>query len=346
LSIASSSITIAGAGSVGCYIGGCLAAAGGEVVLLGRADLMHAIALNGLRISDRDGRDLTLTRGRIKTTTDPATALQRAGLVLVTVKSGDTTAMARLVRQHAPPGGTVVSLQNGVDNGATIARTLGTSARIVAGMVPFNIIQSRDPGDVPHMHRATGGRIHIAAGAPQLARTLDSPGAPVVTHGDMEALAWGKLVLNLNNALNALSGLPLKQELADRRWRLILAAQAEEALAAMRATGIKPARVDGVDPRTMPFGLRLPDLLFRLAARAMLAVDASARSSMWEDLQRRRPTEIASLQGAVIALAAKAGTPAHVNIRVRDLVRDAEQSGNGSPGLSPEEVAGPVVALT
>lgn len=346
LSIAPSSLTIAGAGSVGCYLGGCLAAAGRDVTLLGRPDLMHAIALNGLRVSDRDGRDHTLPGGRLQTTTDAATALGRASLVLVTVKSADTPAVAQLIAQHMPHGGTVVSLQNGVGNTDVIARALGSSACIVAGMVPFNIVQTRDAGDVPHLHRATSGRVHIASGTPQLARTLDVPGAAVVTHEDMSSVAWGKLVLNLNNALNALSGLPLRLELADRRWRLILAALAEEALLAMKASGIKPARIDGVDPRMLPFGLRLPNALFRVVARAMLAIDPSARSSMWDDLQRRRPTEIANLQGAVIALAAKTGTPVPVNARVRDLVRAAESSGKGAPGLAPDDVAGGLLALT
>jgi len=39
-------------------------------------------------------------------------------------------------------------------------------------------------------------------------------------HSDMASVQAGKLLLNLNNALNALSGLPLVTELADRRWRL------------------------------------------------------------------------------------------------------------------------------
>lgn len=346
MSISPSGITIAGAGSVGCYLGGCLASAGRDVTLLGRHDLMHAIAVNGLRISDRDGRDRSLPPGRVATTTDPATALAPARLILVTVKSTDTAAMARLVAQHAPAREIVVSLQNGVGNPGVLARSLGTSARIVPGMVPFNIVQTRDAGDVPHMHRASSGRIHIAAGVAHLARTLETPDARVITRRDMDRVAWGKLVLNLNNALNALSGLPLRDELSDRRWRRILAVQAEEAVGAMRAAGITPARIDGVDPRSMALALRLPDMLFRLVARATLAIDATARSSMWEDLQRRRPTEIASLQGAVIALAAKSGLPVPMTVRVHDLIRAAERGGKGSPMLSPEDVAGTVLAVS
>lgn len=344
-SITPSSITIAGAGSVGCYIGGCLALAGHDVTLLGRPDLMHAITVNGLRITDRDGRDATVPAGAIRTTTDPATALGAASLIAVTVKSAATEDMARSIARHSPRGATVVSLQNGTRNAALLGNVLGTAANVMPGMVPFNIVQTRDAGDIPHLHRATSGRIHIAAGTPRVARLLDVAGARVVTHADMTAIGWGKLILNLNNALNALSGLPLQRELADRRWRLILAAQATEALHALRASGLAPARIDGVNPRLMPFGLRLPDTLFRIAARSMLAVDPQARSSMWEDLERRRLTEIDVLQGAVIDLATRAGTAAPVNERVRHLIRVAQSAGEGSPGLAPEDVAGELVKL-
>lgn len=344
--IASTSITIAGAGSVGCYVGGCLALAGRDVTLLGRNDLMHAITLNGLHITDRDGRDRTITPSRLGTTTDPATALGRATLILVTVKSAATAQIAGLIRQYAPSGATVVSLQNGTTNASVLSRELGTSARVVAGMVPFNIVQSRDPDDVPHMHRATSGRVHVASGNQGLVARLGVKGAPVVAHPDMQAIAWGKLVMNLNNALNALCGLALKEQLADRRWRLILAAQAEEALTALKASHLRAARVDRTNPNFIPFGLRLPDWAFKLASVALPSIDPQARSSMWEDLERRRPTEIAYLQGAVIDLAAGVGTGARVNARVRDLIGAAETAGKGSPGLSPDVVAGGLVRLS
>jgi 2-dehydropantoate 2-reductase len=345
LSIASSDITIAGAGSVGCYVGGCLALAGRGVTLLGRPDLMHAIALNGLRITDRDGRDDVLRPGSIATTTDPASALTDAGVIVVTVKCADTAGIGRLVRQHAPSAVTVVSYQNGTTNSETLQRELGTRARVVAGMVPFNVLQTREAGDVPRMHRATSGRIHIAAGTPGLVKQLSVPGARVVAHADMTGIAWGKLVMNLNNALNALSGLPLQAQLDDRRWRLILAAQAEEALAVLRASGLKAARVDRTNPGLIAFGMRLPAGLFKLAALAMPSIDAQARSSMWEDLERRRPTEIDYLQGAILDLAAKSATPAPLTRRIRDLVRSAESARLGSPRLAPEEVAGGLVRL-
>jgi 2-dehydropantoate 2-reductase len=173
-----------------------------------------------------------------------------------------------------------------------------------------------------------------------LAGLLDVEGLGVETHSDMTAVLWGKLLINLNNALVALSGLPLASELADRRWRLILAGQIDEALAAMRASGIALARIGGLRPGLLPKLLRLPDWLFKRIARRMLAIDPQARSSMWDDLQRGRPTEIGELQGAVLRLAEKAGTAAPLLKRVTALVREAERQNLGSPALTPEAVSG------
>jgi len=189
------------------------------------------------------------------------------------------------------------------------------------------------------VHRASEGKVMIEDGG--LAGLLDVEGLAVESHGDMKAVLWGKLLMNLNNALVALSGLPLASELADRRWRLILAGQIDEALLAMKASDIEPARVAGLRPALLPTVLRLPDWLFKLLARRMLAIDPEARSSMWDDLQRGRPTEIGELQGAVIGLAERTGTPAPLLKSVTALVRAAEAARLGSPGLAPQQVAPP-----
>ncbi len=88
--------------------------------------------------------------------------------------------------------------------------------------------------------------------------------------------------MNLNNAPNALSNLPLAEQLADRKWRQLVADQMSEALNIMTAHGIERAKIQGVKPALLPWILRLPNFLFRVVARKMLAIDPRARSSMWE----------------------------------------------------------------
>ncbi|MGW6506255.1 ketopantoate reductase C-terminal domain-containing protein, partial [Streptomyces niveus] len=99
-----------------------------------------------------------------------------------------------------------------------------------------------------------------------------------------------------------------------------------EALAAYRAAGITPARLGPVAPGLTPYLLGLPDALFRRISAASLRIDAHARSSMWEDLQRGRPTEIDSLQGEIVTLAAAHGLRAPANARLAALVREAEST--------------------
>src|SRR5512141_3419147 len=117
-------IAIAGAGSVGCYVGGALAMAGREVTLLARARLAHPIAQHGIRISDLSGLDRHVPPHLLRVTSDPAQALCGADIVLVTVKAFDTAAMADLIARHGVPQAIVVSLQNGAGNAQRLAQRL------------------------------------------------------------------------------------------------------------------------------------------------------------------------------------------------------------------------------
>ncbi len=334
-------IVVAGAGSVGCYVGGCLALAGRDVTLLLRPALADAIARHGLRVSDLDGADRAVAPAGVRLATDPAAAFAEADIVLVTVKSGATEAMVGLIAEHAVSGATVVSLQNGVGNVDVLLARLGGMARVVPGMVPFNVVQTLGQGLPPRFHRATSGTVQMGAGVAGLREALAVKGVAVTESGDMAGVLWGKLLLNLNNALNALAGIPLAAELGDKRWRRLLARQIEEGLKVLKAAGVRPARIEGVPPGAVPRILRLPDWLFRRVAASMLAIDPEARSSMWEDLERRRATEIDHLQGAILALAAKTGVRAPLTERIVRLIKEAEAARAGSPGLTPEQVSGP-----
>jgi 2-dehydropantoate 2-reductase len=335
-----SCIIVAGAGSVGCYLGGCLAAAGRNVTLLLRQRLVEAIARSGLQVTDLDGSSRSAPPSALALATDASTALKGADLILVTVKCGATAEMGQLIARHAPENVVVVSLQNGIGNVRVLAEVLGPARRVVAGMVPFNVVQTLGGEAAPKFHRASSGTIRIGTGVPGLRDMLDVEGAPVVETPNIEGVLWGKLLINLNNALNALSDLPLAAELADRRWRILLSDQMREGLAALKAAGIKPGRVEGVHPRLIAFALRFPDTLFRLVARRMLAVSPEARSSMWEDLETSRRTEIDYIQGEIVRTAARVGRSAPLTERVMHLIKEAEGACRGSPGLRPAVVAG------
>jgi 2-dehydropantoate 2-reductase len=338
---ATTRIAVGGAGSIGCYAGGCLALAGRAVTLLARPRIAAAVGGNGIAIAGLDGGERKVGIPVLQAVADPAEAFAGAGLVLVTVKSGDTAEMGALIARHAPPDATVVSLQNGTGNAALLRQSLPATQRVVAGMVPFNVVQDETPDGRIVFRRTTSGDIHVEAGVPGLVDLLDVEGLQVAAAADMTAVLWGKLVLNLGNAINALCGLPLAEQLADRRWRMILAAQMDEALAVMRAAGIRPVAVGPLRPALLPYVLRLPDFLFRLLARRIIAVDPKARSSTLQDLDRGRRTETDEFQGAIVRLAGEAGATAPLSRLILERIRAAETAGKGSPHLSPDDLKPP-----
>jgi 2-dehydropantoate 2-reductase len=155
---------------------------------------------------------------------------------------------------------------------------------------------------------------------------------------DIDGVQWGKLLVNLNNALNALADLPLREQLAQRAWRMLFADQMAEGLAAIRAEGIRPVSSTPIPAGWIPSLLRLPDVVFTRVLAGAMKIDPEARSSMWEDLQRGRRTEIDYLQGVITAIADRRGLQAPLSRRIVELIKQAEAAGKGSPGLTPEEI--------
>ncbi|WP_224276103.1 2-dehydropantoate 2-reductase [Streptomyces sp. LS1784] len=327
-------ITVFGAGSIGCHLGGMLASTA-EVTLIGRPAAMAAIDADGLTLTGpgearREVRDVTAAAD--------AKAAAGADCVLVTVKSADTATAARELAPYLGPDTVVVSFQNGLRNPAVLAAAL-PSHRVLAGMVPYNVVRTGPAA----FHQGSGGSLMLAAGegADALADAARASGLQLELRSDMPAVQAAKLLMNLNNAVNALSGLPLREQVGQRAYRLCVARCQREALAAFRAAGIAPARLGPVASGLMPRVLGLPDVLFQRLAGAGLRIDATARSSMWEDLQRGRPTEIDSLQGEIVALAERHGLTAPANARLVTLVREAEAA---APGAAPAW-AGPALLV-
>lgn len=327
-------IAVAGAGSIGCFVGGMLAAGGKRVTLLARPRVIAEIEANGLRLTSFDGMDTRLAAGKVALS-ENADVLAGASVVLVTVKSADTAGMADIIARHAPADAVIVSLQNGVSNLSLLREKL-PGRRVLGGMVPFNVIALGEG----RFHRATSGDIVIERDDAGTAGKLSVPGLQMRTTDDIAGVQWGKLLFNLNNALNALADLPLRQQLSQRGWRRLYADQVAEALTAIEAEGIKPASAAPLPVSWIPPLLRLPDPLFELVLGRTMKIDPEARSSMWEVLQRGRRTEIDYLQGVIIEIAGRRGLPAPLSRRIVELIRKAEADGKGSPGLTAEQVRG------
>jgi 2-dehydropantoate 2-reductase len=325
-------IGVAGAGSIGCFVGGMLAAGGRRVALLARPRVIQEIEAGGLRLTSFEGLDRNIAANQLTLSEDPK-VFADAAVVLVTVKSTDTPKIAEAIARHAPADAVVVSLQNGVGNVSVLRERL-PGRRVLAGMVPFNVVA---PGRGRY-HRATSGDIVVEQDDAGTAEQLTVPGLRMRATGNIAGVQWGKLLLNLNNALNALADLPLRQQLAQRAWRRLFADQMAEGLAAIKAEGIKPVSSTPIPAGWMPALLRLPDAVFAVLLGGSMKIDPEARSSMWEDLQRGRATEIDYLQGVITAIADRHGLQVPLSRRIVTLIKNAEAVGKGSPRLTPEQI--------
>lgn len=312
-------IVVYGAGSVGCYLGGRLH---GHIAvrLIARPRMANVLHEHGLTLSDLHGFHQHIPAGALDVQTQPQAT--RAPLVLVTVKSADTVQAGRELADVSPHDAIVISFQNGLRN-ADLLRAALPGRTVLAGMVPFNVLQ-RSPGS---FHQGSSGDLMVEA-HPALAPYLPAfanAGLCLQQHTDMPAIQRAKLLFNLNNAINALSDLPLRQELAERGWRRCLALAQREALNIFTAAHLPVARLTPLPAHWLPHILALPNALFARIAPRMLAIDPHARSSTWEDLQVGRRTEVDALHGAIVELAATMGKRAPINERIIELIREAEQ---------------------
>lgn len=313
-------VLVMGAGSVGCYIGGLTQLAGVPVHFVGRPRVLAALRKQGLHLTDQDGLDRRIPALELRLHDAPPAGL-KPDLVLLCVKSGATVEAATALGLTLPEGTLVVSLQNGIAN-ADLARAAVPQLRWHAGMVPFNIAELA-PG---HYHRGTGGALAAQGSSADAAlaawqTALARVGMRLQLHADLAPVQWGKLLLNLNNPVNALSGRPLREELLQRGYRRVLAALQQEALDLLDAAGRPVAQLTPLPPRRLLALLRMPTFVFRLAAARMLRIDAKARSSMADDLAQGRTTEIDALCGEVVRLAERLGRQAPLNARMLGLVQ-------------------------
>jgi 2-dehydropantoate 2-reductase len=293
------SVLVMGAGAIGCYVGGKLALAGIDVHFVGRPQRLQVLRERGLTVAEPEGVLGTIPPARLSLHEEPLAGLGTA-LVLLCVKSGATAAAAAQVQAALPPGLPMLSLQNGLHN-AEQAQAAAPELRVLAGMVPYNVAEVA-PG---HFLRGSSGRIAVQDDAitRKWVDVLRAAGLPALACPDMRAVQWAKLLLNLNNPVNALSGLPLRAQLLRRDLRLQTAGLMTEALGLLEAAGQPLARLTPVPPRWLPAVMRLPTPLFKLVARRTLRIDPRARSSMADDFTRGRATEIDALCGEVVRLA-------------------------------------------
>ncbi len=304
---------ILGAGAIGGYIGGSLAAAGAAVTFVARPNTAAALRAHGLQLTPGPGA-ATLTLHPAVTTTLAEALHEPADLIVLAVKAYDTAqalADLRAVTATPPP---CLCLQNGVDAEAEVARAFGPGYAL-AGTVTTAVSVPGAGEIVVEKRRGVGVALGHPLSAP-VAAALSAAGLNTQTYPAAGPMKWSKLLTNLlGNATSAILDLPVAAIFADPRLFALEAAAVREALAVMRAYGYGVVDLPGVPVRLLAAAVQLPGALARpLLRRAVGTGRGNKMPSLHIDLHAGKPqTEARWLYGAVAAHGAERGVPTPIN---------------------------------
>lgn len=306
-------IGIIGAGAMGGTLA-VLAARDHDVRVTARGAHLDAIRRDGLRLSGAFGELHAAVRA-------DATLDERPDLAVVSVKAHDAVDAVRANRE-ALEGVPLLVIQNGIGGASGADAVLGTNA--ASGIAVWAAMIER-PGTI--FATADGG---LGIGGPGAERflALFSPYLPVEAITDLAGAQWTKLLINMVNALPAITGWSVQQTIAYPALRSVLVEAMRECLAVATASGIRLAPLQGMTARRAAL-LRGPDWL---AARLPLAMAARMGAvpnygSTLQSILRNVPTEIDALHGAVVQQGESVGVPTPVCRALVALVHDVEQRG-------------------
>lgn len=301
-------ITVVGAGAMGCLLGGLLARAGEDVVLVDVAPrTVEALGRRGVRLWEGE-KAVEIPVGAVG---DPAGA-RPAELVLVMVKAQHNASAAASLGPLLGPDTAVLTLQNGLGAADLLAEAVG-SERLLLGVTSQGATLL-SPGEV--RHGGTGetlfGPFGPAGPTPEpVAEVFRRAGMPTRAVADPWPAVWRKLAVNCGiNPLAALTGflngrIPEVPEAA-----AVLSGAVTEAAAVARAAGID-----------LGDSAALVQTVLEIARAT-----GGNRASMGQDVDARRPTEIDFINGAVVREGERLGIPTPVNRTLWRLVKMVEAS--------------------
>jgi 2-dehydropantoate 2-reductase len=315
-------IGIIGAGAVGGTLAALLARAGHEIAVTARGENLETIRLHGIRVDGGFGTHVARV--------DAHPHLREApDLAILATKAQDAEAAlaTELPRLEGVP---LLVVQNGL-GGLDVAHRIAPASPLIGGLALF-AASYLEPGHVT----VTGANpviVGAAAGTDpalfsQIADVLRDA-MPIEVTPDIVGAQWTKLLINHVNALPAITGMSVQQVVADRGLRRAMTASMRETVRIARRAGVRFARVQGVSGRvldlvgTLPLGVG--GLFPRLLARRMGSVPNPG--STLQSIRRGQRTEIDFLNGAVLEVADRVGTPAPVNRAIVAMVHEVEDSG-------------------
>ncbi|MBI5445367.1 MAG: 2-dehydropantoate 2-reductase [Deltaproteobacteria bacterium] len=302
-------ITVVGGGAMGCLFGGCLSRAGDDVVLVDAwRDHVELLNRRGLWLWEGSERREIPVRAEL-----PGSPLRRAELVLFLVKAYRSEEAAAQVPDLLEPAGLALTLQNGLGSADVLAARVGRE-RVLVGVTAQGATVL-GPGEI--RHGGTGETLvgayapnHASnAGASRAAEAFGRANLPARATSEVWPAVWKKLAVNCGiNAVTALAGIRNGRIPEIPEAAAVLEDAVHEAAAVARAAG-----VDLGDP-----GALVDHVL------AVARATAANRSSMGQDVDRRSPTEIDFINGAVVREGRKHGVPTPVNATLARLVKAVE----------------------
>ncbi len=334
-------VGVFGAGAIGGSLGVRLSAAGVPVHMVARPSLVaiadDLVLFDRRERPQRPGPDLLVDE-------DPE-ILRDVDVCLVTVKSRATEEAARSLAGVLPDRCIVVSFQNGLRNPERLGRHLELD--VVPGMVTYNVVR---PEPAVFRQATTGplvvGRREGPVGEwlSELAAAFARTGDRLELRGDVYRVQAGKLLLNLNNMVCAITGVPIAASVRNRTLRWCFSALMREGLSVMKRAGIQPRPVVGLPPWVLARLLNLPDAIVLRFARSIVDIDPGARSSTLQDLEAGKPTEVDDLSGEIVRIARRIGVDAPRNALAVEAVHELEAASDPRPFWSPEKLAGRLAA--
>ena len=292
---------------MGSLFGAILAEAGNTVWLCDVwADHVETVNKHGLTI-EQMGEVRTL---KIGATTDPA-MICHADLVLVFVKSTQTAAAAESARLLAGAAGIVMTLQNGMGNADILAKCVDAE-RVLAGTTSHGATML-GPGRIRHAGVGATTIGSWAATKPgrqranEVSNFLTNNGIESESVADVRSVLWNKLLINIGiNAITALTAIKNGQLLDLEATRELSRMAVEEAIQIAGRMNIA-VRDDAVDH-----------------VYTVAEATAANRSSMGQDVDNRRQTEIGTINGYIVREARRLGVPVPVNETLTALVQTLE----------------------
>lgn len=302
-------IAIVGAGALGCLFGGKMAAQGQDVYFYDAWPAqVEALRTGGITVRDPN-RELKTPPVRATGSFDD---LRDRDLYFVFVKSYDNARILPALKEIAGPHSRVITMQNGLGN-AEFASEFFAPERILIG-VTFQGGTLIEPGVMEH--RAFGAtNIANFSGRPdaflaQVEELLREAGFDTKAHDNVDSIIWSKLVQNA--AYNALTGITRLRmgRIVCGPGRRIAEMVIEEIAAIADRKKIPLSYADPVADTMKLIEDKMPEVV----------------SSLLSDILKQRPTEIDTLNGAVVQEGKKLGIPVPANELITNLVKLIEQN--------------------